>query len=51
MDIVVGPEHQSKGLGTAIMTELEAVVSEGSTTGVANLVAGPEVQLFYARLG
>ncbi len=51
VDVVVRPEHQSKGLGTAIMTELEAVVSECSTTGVANLVAGPEVQPFYARLG
>ncbi len=51
VDVVVRPERQSKGLGTAIMTELEAVVSECSTTGVANLVAGPEVQPFYARLG
>lgn len=51
VDVVVRPEHQSKGVGTAIMQALEAVVSQRSTTGVANLVASPDVVPFYRRLG
>ena len=51
VDVVVRPEHQSEGLGTAIMEALEAVVSEHSAPGVANLVAGPDVVQFYKRLG
>lgn len=51
VDVVVRPEHQSEGLGTAIMGALEAVVSEDSATGVANLVASPDVVQFYRRLG
>ena len=51
VDVVVRPEHQSKGIGTAIMSALEALVASRSATGVANVVAGPEVVEFYKRLG
>lgn len=51
VDVVVRPECQSSGVGTAIMRALEAVVSERSATGVANLIAEPDVIRFYERLG
>ena len=51
VDVVVRPEHQSQGIGTAIVSVLEAVVSKRSATGVANLVASADVVLFYKRLG
>ncbi|MDQ6777245.1 MAG: GNAT family N-acetyltransferase [Actinomycetota bacterium] len=51
VDVVVRPEHQSRGVGTGIMRALEVVVSQRSTTGVANLVANADVIAFYERLG
>jgi GNAT superfamily N-acetyltransferase len=51
VDVVVRPEAQSQGIGTAIMHALEAVVSERSTTRVANVVASSDVVPFYRRLG
>ncbi len=51
VDVVVRPEHQSQGIGTAIMSALEAVVSKRSATEVANLVASADVVSFYERIG
>ncbi len=51
VDVVVRPEHQSKGVARALMSALEALVAEHSATGVANLIASPDVVPFYKRLG
>jgi GNAT superfamily N-acetyltransferase len=48
VDVVVHPEHQRRGVGRAIVEDLQ-----GRLNGflVVTLTAAPEVQVFYRRLG
>ena len=48
VDVVVSPTHQRKGIGRAIVEDLQARM-EGFL--VMTLTASPDVQPFYRRLG
>jgi GNAT superfamily N-acetyltransferase len=51
VDVVVAPMHQGRGLGAAIMGELEAIAAREALAGRVDLVAAPDVVPFYRRLG
>jgi GNAT superfamily N-acetyltransferase len=51
VDVVVAPAHQGKGVGAAIMSQLEAIAVREALAERVDLVAAPDVVPFYRRLG
>jgi GNAT superfamily N-acetyltransferase len=51
VDVVVAPAHRGKGVGAAIMNELEAIAARDALAERVDLVAAPDVVAFYRRLG
>lgn len=51
VDVVVAPAHQGRGVGAAIMKELEAIAAREALAERVDLVAAPDVVPFYGRLG
>jgi GNAT superfamily N-acetyltransferase len=51
VDVVVNPNAQGEGLGSAIMRTLEAIAAERNLSVRLDLVAATDVAPFYERLG
>ena len=51
VDVVVHPGHQGCGIGTKIVSTLEAIAARDSIAAVVNLVAAPDVAPFYEHIG
>jgi ribosomal protein S18 acetylase RimI-like enzyme len=51
VDVVVAPTHQRRGVGRAVMQQLETLVVERSLAARLDLVAADDVRAFYERLG
>ena len=51
VDVVVAPAHQGRGIGAAIMNELEAIAAREGLAERVDLVAAADVVPFYRRLG
>lgn len=51
VDVVVDPRYQGRGIGRAIVEQLEAVAIQQRLCGRLDLVATSDVVPFYRRLG
>jgi GNAT superfamily N-acetyltransferase len=51
VDVVVVPGHQGRGVGAAIMKQLETIAVREALAERLDLVAAPDVVPFYRRLG